>query len=131
MKYWILIWTFLATGCATVQPGAQVLSGPPSTQDAAPGGLATIRWVVSDTPTEDCNLLSRSKKMVFTSRGCSSWSDRQAVRECSIIAPMPRHERDFERIATLGHEFWHCIHGRWHDDYGNAYPVASRKSATQ
>jgi hypothetical protein len=40
---------------------------------------------------------------------------------------MPRHEKDYDRMVTLGHEFWHCLYGKWHDDYGNAYPTASLK----
>jgi hypothetical protein len=119
MKYWAFIGTLLVTGYT---------AGTCIADEAAPGGIATIRWVVSDTPAEDCAALSKSRKTLFTSRGCSNWSDREKVRECSIIAPMPRHEKDYERMATLGHEFWHCLYGNWHDDYGNAYPVALRKS---
>jgi hypothetical protein len=98
----------------------------PSDKEAAPGGVATIRWIVTDTPGEDCAALQRGKKTLFVSRGCSIWNDRNAVRECSIIAPMPRDENDYARMTTLGHEFWHCLYGKWHDDYGNAYPSAWR-----
>lgn len=126
MKYWAaLLIALLVSGCSTMQPGP---TGAPMAQEAAPGGVATIRWVISESPAEDCAALPKARTTLFASRGCSTWSDRAAIRECAIVAPMPRHEKDYQRMITLGHEFWHCLHGKWHDDYGNAYPSALRSS---
>ncbi len=74
-----------------------------------------IVWNRVEEPHKLCEQLS-GRPEFFKILGCSKWSD--ARRTCAIYAPMPRDERDTQRMATLGHELMHCFDGNWHDRYG-------------
>jgi hypothetical protein len=78
-----------------------------------------IAWHRVDDPQAACRTLSKRVEL-YRVLGCSKWNDvrRDGSRVCSIYAPMPRSERDTERLATLGHELMHCFDGSWHDRWG-------------
>ena len=45
--------------------------------------------------------------------GCARWSkDRTS---CEIYVTAPEYANDFARMATIGHEVWHCFRGRFHN----------------
>ena len=44
--------------------------------------------------------------------GCAKQKD---AGRCEIVAIKPRGFDDHEAIKTLGHELWHCFHGKVHD----------------
>jgi hypothetical protein len=46
--------------------------------------------------------------------GCNAFYPDRAPKLCVIIAERPREDRD-ERMTTLGHEFYHCTAGAYHD----------------
>jgi hypothetical protein len=85
----ILILALLA-GCAGAEPPR--------------GGTVDVVWNRIEDPQAACQTLSRRTEL-FRVLGCSKWNDARAdgSRVCSIYAPMPRNERDTERLATLGH----------------------------
>jgi hypothetical protein len=95
----------LLAGCASAQPPA--------------GGEVDVVWNRVEDPQKSCERLS-GRPELFRVLGCSRWNGARAdgSRVCSIYAPMPRSERDTERLATLGHELMHCFDGRWHDRWG-------------
>jgi len=74
-----------------------------------------VVWFRLDDPQKTCERLS-GRPEIFRILGCSKWSDSR--RTCAIFAPMPRDEKDTQRMATLGHELMHCFDGNWHDRYG-------------
>ena len=44
--------------------------------------------------------------------GCARWSaDRTS---CEIYVTAPESVNDLARMATIGHEVWHCFRGRFH-----------------
>ena len=99
----------LLAGCATAEPPR--------------GGRIDVVWHRVDDPQAACQNASKRVEL-FRVLGCSKWNDVQAdgSRICSIYAPMPRSERDTERLATLGHELMHCFDGSWHDRWGRMNP---------
>lgn len=103
---------FLA-GCAAAEPPR--------------GGTVDVVWNRIEDPQAACRNLSRRTEL-FRVLGCSKWNDARAdgSRVCSIYAPMPRNERDTERLATLGHELMHCFDGNWHDRWGRMNPPQKR-----
>ena len=84
----------------------------------APG--VDVVWNRVADPQAVCEGLS-GRKEFFRVLGCSKWNEVNAdgARVCSIYAPMPRDERDVQRLATLGHELMHCFEGNWHDRWGH------------
>ena len=92
-------------GCAAPQPPR--------------GGTVDVVWHRVDDANAACRGLS-GRTQLFRILGCAKWNDVRAdgSRVCSIYAPMPRSERDTERLATLGHELMHCFDGSWHDRWG-------------
>ena len=113
-----LLWLLLLAGCATPQPPR--------------GGTVDVVWNRVEDPNAACRGLS-GRAELFRILGCSKWNDVRAdgSRVCSIYAPMPRSERDTERLATLGHELMHCFDGSWHDRWGNMTPEEQRAAAGQ
>ena len=99
----------LLAGCASAKPPG--------------GGKVDVVWNRIEDPHKACERLS-GRPELFRILGCSKWNDVAAdgSRVCSIYAPMPRDERDTERLATLGHELMHCFDGRWHDRWGRMSP---------
>jgi hypothetical protein len=96
------------------------VSAPPAT---LPDNVAIV-WNRVEEPHRVCESLS-GRKHFFNVLGCSHWTEpvaRGGPRICSIYAPMPRTERDFQRFATLGHELMHCFDGNWHDRWGRMTP---------
>ncbi len=95
-------------GCAAAEP---------------PRGKVDVVWNRVDDPQAACARVS-GRRELFRVLGCSKWNDAQpdGSRVCSIYAPMPRSERDTERLATLGHELLHCFDGSWHDRWGRMSP---------
>lgn len=114
MKY--LIFMVLLSACAAAEPPR--------------GGTVDVVWNRVDDPQAACEGASGRREM-FRVLGCSKWNDvrRDGSRVCSIYAPMPRSERDTERLATLGHELMHCFDGSWHDRWGRMNPEAKRAAA--
>lgn len=110
----ILLLVLLA-GCATPEPPR--------------GGTVDVVWLRVEDPQAACQKLSKRVEL-FRVLGCSRWNDVRpdGSRVCTIYAPMPRSERDSERMATLGHELMHCFDGSWHDRWGRMNP--SEKSAS-
>ena len=104
-----LLLLLLLAGCATAEPPK--------------GGNVDVVWHRVDDPQAACQTLSKRVEL-YRVLGCSKWNDVQAdgSRICSIYAPMPRSERDTERLATLGHELMHCFDGSWHDRWGRMNP---------
>ena len=106
----------LLAGCATAEPPR--------------GGNVDVVWHRVDDPQAACQTLSKRVEL-YRVLGCSKWNDARAdgSRICSIYAPMPRSERDTERLATLGHELMHCFDGSWHDRWGRMSPQERSASA--
>ena len=104
-----LLLLLLLAGCATAEPPK--------------GGNVDVVWHRVDDPQAACQTLSKRVEL-YRVLGCSRWNDVRAdgSRVCSIYAPMPRSERDTERLATLGHELMHCFDGSWHDRWGRMTP---------
>jgi len=94
------------------------------------GGKVDVVWNRVDDAHLECQALS-GRTELFRIRGCSKWNDTRAdgSRVCSIYAPMPRSERDTERLATLGHELMHCFDGAWHDRWGRMNADEKRAAA--
>lgn len=99
----------LLAGCATAEPPR--------------GGTIDVVWNRVEDPHAACQGLS-GRTELFRILGCSKWNDVRpdGSRVCSIYAPMPRNERDTERLVTLGHELMHCFDGSWHDRWGRMTP---------
>ena len=115
MKWcWISLWLLLSACAAT-----------PASDNVA------VVWNRVEEPQRVCESLS-GRKNLFHILGCSHWSGpatEGGPRVCSIYAPEPRHERDFERFATLGHELKHCFDGNWHDRWGRMIPPGENAAA--
>lgn len=111
MRY--LIPLLLLTACTTAEPPR--------------GGTVDVAWQRVEDPQAACRTLSKRTEL-FRVLGCSKWNDVRpdGSRVCSIYAPMPRSERDTQRLATLGHELMHCFEGRWHDRWGHMNPPQQR-----
>jgi hypothetical protein len=105
-----LLLLVLLAGCASAEPPR--------------GGKVDVVWNRVEDPNAACRGLS-SRTELFRILGCSKWNDARpdGSRVCSIYAPMPRSERDTERLATLGHELMHCFDGAWHDRWGRMNPA--------
>ncbi|HEX7052841.1 MAG TPA: hypothetical protein VF211_02760 [Burkholderiales bacterium] len=104
-KTGLVVCVALAAACAAPEPPR--------------GGPVDVVWQRVDDPHGACQEVS-GRREVFRILGCSKWNEARAdgARVCTIYAPMPRSERDTERLATLGHELMHCFDGRWHDRWG-------------
>jgi hypothetical protein len=100
-----LVLLLLLVGCASAEPPR--------------GANVAVAWHRVDDPQSACQTLSKRVEL-YRILGCSKWNDARpdGSRVCSIYAPMPRSERDTERLATLGHELMHCFDGSWHDRWG-------------
>jgi hypothetical protein len=97
---------------------------------SADSNVAVV-WNRVEEPQRVCESLS-GRKNFFRILGCSHWSGPAAEggpRTCAIYAPEPRHERDYERFATLGHELKHCLDGNWHDRWGRMLPPGENAAA--
>ena len=94
------------------------------------GGTVDVVWNRVEDPQAACRSLS-GRSELFRVLGCSKWNDVRpdGSRVCSIYAPMPRSERDTERLATLGHELMHCFDGGWHDRWGRMNPPQGGRAA--
>ncbi len=101
-----------------------------ATAPRADSNVAVV-WNRVEEPHRVCESLS-GRKNLFHILGCSHWSGPATAggpRTCSIYAPEPRHERNFERFATLGHELKHCFDGNWHDRWGRMIPPSENAAA--
>lgn len=110
---------------------AVVLAVLPACVSTPPEPGVAVVWNRVDEPHRVCESLS-GRKHFFHILGCSQWSEPAAQggpRVCSIYAPEPRHERDVERFATLGHELKHCFDGNWHDRWGRMNPPQENAAA--
>ena len=108
-KTWTLALALALCACATAEPPRE--------------GTVDVGWIRVDDPQAACANVS-GRRELFRVLGCSKWNDVRpdGSRVCSIYAPMPRSERDTERLATLGHELLHCFDGSWHDRWGRMSP---------
>jgi hypothetical protein len=100
-----------------------LLLGACASPEPPRGGNVGVVWHRVDDPQAACQSLSKRVEL-YRILGCSKWNDVRpdGSRVCSIYAPMPRNERDTERLATLGHELMHCFDGSWHDRWGRMNP---------
>jgi hypothetical protein len=82
-------------------------------------GKVDVVWNRVDDANAACRQLS-GRPELYRILGCSKWNEVRSdgSHVCAIYAPMPRSERDTERLATLGHELMHCFDGNWHDRWG-------------
>lgn len=105
----VLLAALVLAGCAGAQPPRE--------------GKIDVVWNRVEDPQKPCERLS-GRPELFRILGCSKWNDVRpdGSRVCSIYAPMPRDERDTQRLATLGHELMHCFDGSWHDRWGRMNP---------
>lgn len=49
----------------------------------------------------------------YDANGCSSFN--LDTRTCEIYIMPQRYQQDDERLVIMGHELWHCMHGKWHN----------------
>jgi hypothetical protein len=93
-------------------------------------GTVDVVWNRVADANAACRQLS-SRTELFRILGCSRWNEVRpdGSRVCAIYAPMPRSERDTERLATLGHELMHSFDGNWHDQWGRMKPAEERAAA--
>jgi hypothetical protein len=82
-----------------------------------PSTPVRVVWSNVDDVQAACEEVS-GRREVFRVLGCSKWREADGQRTCTIYAPAPRNEKDFQRFATLGHELMHCTDGNWHDRWG-------------
>jgi hypothetical protein len=100
-----------------------ILLGACATPQPPRNGNVDVVWNRVEDAHATCQRLS-GRTELFRILGCSRWNEVRpdGSRVCSIYAPMPRSERDTERLATLGHELMHCFDGSWHDRWGQMNP---------
>ncbi len=49
----------------------------------------------------------------YEANGCTAYNlDRNT---CDIYVMPQRFQQDEERLVIIGHELWHCMHGKWHN----------------
>ena len=96
---------------------ALLLAVLPGCAASPPAQQVQIVWTRVENPRQHCEEAA-GRRELWNVRGCAIWSVNGNVRQCQIIAPEPRNERDAERFATLGHELLHCFDGSWHDRWG-------------
>lgn len=87
-----------------------------------PGDKVVVEWV-SD-PIEVRRLLTELtiednlQKENTVYKGYAYWNhdvEKNGIKKCTIIAPEPFGEYDKKKLEILGHEFYHCIGGHFHE----------------
>lgn len=66
-----------------------------------------------DNIADVCEALGAEANATYSNvGGCNSFNT--ATKRCVIYVHAPRYLEDYKRFAILGHELWHCKHGRFH-----------------
>lgn len=100
MKTIILLSALALSACATTEPYT------PTRNDR--NFTVSVNYLPPSEVTKACALLGTENK-----NGCAAFN--LDTKHCTIYVSPQRFAHDEERLAVIGHELDHCVHGRWHD----------------